>query len=470
MNYSVFIFVLFATCFTTTTTLTIDVTSDIVTVREGEKLNLSCSITLDGQGIREFRWYRGSDPAPYGSIDVTNCSISSLCPEVNTTDNRGVLHYRRGFLSEATLTLVINRTLTRDNTSFYCGLFTLSNTFPRSDNIHVIIQHLPDPSYPMCLRSNSSTNADILSFSCWAELTQPVVSLEWTVEGSSAERISLSHQTEIYEDRVENTLFLNEPGIPSGSLVFICHMTSSAFPHTRMNCSIRPILIPGEQTTAVILPSPEQTTAGILPDPTTATTSPRNDLASTNPTTTPFARDGTPATPTDLPPLSHAVVIAAATSAFFGFTTIILLLIIAYLVSSKKRRFNDTEPRVDLPLTTVASCATHISDQGTGPMYQNTRQPHPYENSLTPNIHHQDGDKSTGERPSTVDAMPTYYEPVLAGGGSTQQAGAQRQPGGRVKDTSAVNTGDAESGYQALEMTNQPLTEYTKLDLAPRDG
>ena len=333
------------------------------------------------------------------------------------------------------------------------------------------MQHLPDPSYPMCSRSNPSTNADILSLSCWAEITQPVVSLEWTVEGSSSDQLSFTSKTETDEDRVESTLFLNEPGIPSGSLVFTCHMTSSAFPHTWRNCSIGPILIPGGQTTASILPSPEQTTSVILPDPTTTTT-PRNDLGSTDPQTTPFNQDGTLTTPAELPPLSHAVVITAVASAFFGFTTIILLLIIAYLVSSRKRRFNDTERKVDLHLTGVASCATQTNniEQGTSLMYQNTRQPHAYENSCTPKITHQDGDKSTGERPSTVDAMPTYYEPVLAGGGSTQQAGAQRQPGRRVKDTSAVNTGDAESGYQALEMTNQPLTEYTELDLASRDG
>ena len=119
MNYSVFIVALFATCFTTTTTLTLEVKSDVVTVREGERLNLSCSIVLDGQGIREARWYRGSDPAPYGSIGVTNCGPFPLCPVVNTTDNRGVVQFTRGFLNAATLTLMIDHTSARDNTSFF---------------------------------------------------------------------------------------------------------------------------------------------------------------------------------------------------------------------------------------------------------------------------------------------------------------------------------------------------------------
>ncbi|XP_033635007.1 uncharacterized protein LOC117296274 [Asterias rubens] len=400
MDPMVFVLLLFVTTVSRTTTLTIEATNDIVTVREGEPFSLSCSITLGFPGVREVRWYRGSDQMLYGSISVTHCGIKPLCQEVNTTDNRGVVQFTRGFHNAATLTLVIDHSTAHDNTSFYCGLLTSSNTFPRSDNIHVIVQHLPDPSYPMCLRSNSSTNADILSFSCWAEITQPVVSLEWTVEGSSSERISLSHQTEIYENRVENTLFLNETGIPSGSLVFTCHMTSSAFPQIQINCSIEPILIPVGQTTASILPSPEQTTAGFLPDPslpdptttTTTTTTPQNDLGSTDRATTPFSQDGMPTTRTtkiitQSDPQLNTIVIAATASACLV-VIIILLIIIACLVSSRRTRRkgeaktnpNDLSIRLSVAITspgsnTNLSHEAHVYANETVPALSSTNRP-----------------------------------------------------------------------------------------------
>ncbi|XP_071801087.1 uncharacterized protein [Asterias amurensis] len=391
MDSMVFVVLLFVTTVTRTATLTIEATSDTVTVREGEQLTLSCSIKLDNQGLRKARWYRGSDQLLYGSIDITLCGISPLCLEVNTTDNRGVVQYTRSF-NDATLTLVIDHTLARDNTTFSCGLLTTSGTFPMPDNVHVIVQHFPDPTFPMCLRSNSSTNADILSFSCWAEITQPVVSLEWTVEGSSSERISLSHQTEIYEDRVENTLFLNEP---SGSLVFTCNMTSSAFPQIQRNCSIEPILIPVGQTTASILPSPEQTTAGFLPDPflpDPTTTTPQNDVGSMDRATTPFSQDGMPTTLTtkiitQIDPPLNTIVIAAIVSACLV-VIIILLIIIACLVSSRRTRSRGeakTDPkdlsiRLSVAITapgsnTNLSHEAHVYSNETVPALSSTNRP-----------------------------------------------------------------------------------------------
>ena len=164
-----------------------------------------------------------------------------------------------------------------------------------------------------------------------------------------------------------------------------------------------------------------------------------------------------------LTPVSVTVPILAVVVAACMVIIIILLIIIAYLVSSTKGRSKDAESRLGL------RSPDEVASKGNGPTYQNTNQPHTNEKRMR-NITNQDGDKSTGERPLTVHPLPTHYEPVQAGVGSTQQAGAQRQPGRGVRDTSAVTTGDAESGYQALEMTNQPPAEYTNLDIAILDG
>ncbi|XP_071801397.1 uncharacterized protein [Asterias amurensis] len=162
-------------------------------------------------------------------------------------------------------------------------------------------------------------------------------------------------------------------------------------------------------------------------------------------------------------PVSLTVPILAVVVAACMVINIILLIIIAYLVSSRKRGSKDADSRLGL------RSPDEEASQGNGPTYQNTNQPHTYEKRMR-NITNQDGNKSTGERPLTVHPSPTHYEPVQAGVGGVQQAGAQRQPGRGVRDTSAVTTGDAESGYQALEMTNQPSAEYTNLDIAILDG
>ncbi|XP_033635986.1 uncharacterized protein LOC117296988 [Asterias rubens] len=380
MDSIVFMSTLLVTSVTRTTTLTIEVASDRVTVREGEPLNLLCSFTLDGQGIQEVRWYRGSIQQPYGSIDVSSCGVSPLlCPMVNTTDNRGVVQFTRGLRMQATFILLIDHSLVRDNTMFSCGVQKMLGGFQSSAKlIRVTVQHLPDPSYPMCLRSNSSTLTDILSLSCWAEITQPVVSLEWTVEGNSSDQLSFtSSSTETDEDRVENTLFFNETGIPSGSLVFTCHMTSYAFPHIQRNCSIGPIPVPGKQTTAGILSSPEQTTAPQSPDQITASTVPEPSKT---------------ATPRNDPKLNTAVIasIASASVAII----VILLVIIAFLVSTRREKSAAKPQNLGIRLS-----LTNTSPRSNTSLYANQSDPI-YANQNNTAI------SSSNQRPVTLEPRP----------------------------------------------------------------
>ena len=136
MDSIVFVLALFATVVTTTTSLTITATAtdDTVRVLLGEEIHLSCHITFETSTdqLSEVRWYRGPHmTTPYGSIDVTICGVVSLpCPEVNTTDNRGVVRYERGTSNEATLTLVIDNSRLEDNTSFSCGAVKVSGSQP----------------------------------------------------------------------------------------------------------------------------------------------------------------------------------------------------------------------------------------------------------------------------------------------------------------------------------------------------
>ncbi|XP_071801407.1 uncharacterized protein [Asterias amurensis] len=377
MDSIVFMSILLVTYVTRTTTLTIEVASDRVTVREGESLNLLCSLTLDDQGIQEVRWYRGSDQILYGSIDVSSCGVPSLllCPVVNTTDNRGVVQFTRGSGIQATFILLIDHSLVRDNTMFSCGVQKMFGGFQSSAKIRVTVQHLPDPSYPMCLRSNPSTNADILSLSCWAEITQPVVTLEWTVDGSRSDQLSFSTETD--EDRVENTLFFNETGIPSSSLVFTCHMTSYAFPHIQRNCSIGPIPVPGVQTTAGILSSPEQTTAPQSPDQTTASTQPE-------PSKTAFPRND---------PKLNTAVIASIASASVAII-VILLVIIACLVFPRRKRRAANPQNLGIQL----SLNTNTSPRSTS-LYANQSDPI-YANQNNTAI------SSSNQRPVTLEPRP----------------------------------------------------------------
>ena len=145
-----FVLALFASVVTTTTSLTITATAtdDTVRVLLGEEIHLSCHITFETSTdqLSEVRWYRGPNMAtPYGSIDVTICGYVSLpCPEVNTTDNRGVVRYEIGTSNEATLTLVIDNSRLEDNTSFSCGAVKDSGNQPQPAGIYVTVIDLPN--------------------------------------------------------------------------------------------------------------------------------------------------------------------------------------------------------------------------------------------------------------------------------------------------------------------------------------
>ena len=136
----------------TMTSATITPTSDMVTVRLGEAIHLSCVVTLtdtDILDISEVYWYRGSSFVSYGSIDVegTGCPAALLCPEGVTTDNRGTVRYEIGASNDPVLTLKISSSTLNDSTRFSCGITKVGGASQTLSRITVTV-YVPEATTP----------------------------------------------------------------------------------------------------------------------------------------------------------------------------------------------------------------------------------------------------------------------------------------------------------------------------------
>ncbi|XP_071801114.1 uncharacterized protein [Asterias amurensis] len=217
-------------------------TSSVVEVCLGKELRLSCHVrfgTSKGtQSLAEVGWNRGE--GAYGRINVTACKTElEECTE-QTTDSRGQLQYGiKGDSNVASLTLVIKNSTMEDNVTFSC--FTLGKNGNRqtSQNTSAIVHGLPNKAslYPICSKKTcSSEDADnACTLSCMAEITRPMVSLDWIVSGTNSTEVRLSNNTVVIGNQVVLLYNVTER---YDYAIFTCRLFSDEFPCLKSSCSI----------------------------------------------------------------------------------------------------------------------------------------------------------------------------------------------------------------------------------------
>ncbi|XP_033635702.1 uncharacterized protein LOC117296766 isoform X2 [Asterias rubens] len=216
-------------------------TSSVVEVCLGKELRLSCHVrfgTSTGtQSLAEVGWNRGE--GAYGRINVTACKTElEECTE-QTTDSRGQLQYGIGDSNVASLSLVVKNSTFEDNATFSCFALDRNGDRQTSQNTSAIVHGLPNKAflYPICsIKTCSSEDADnACTLSCTAEITGPMVSLDWIVSGTNSTEVRLSNNTVVIGNQVVLLYNVTER---YDNAIFTCRLFSDEFPCLKSSCSI----------------------------------------------------------------------------------------------------------------------------------------------------------------------------------------------------------------------------------------
>ncbi|XP_038077100.1 uncharacterized protein LOC119744949 [Patiria miniata] len=271
---AVFVFCLITRMATMVTSVTASASE--VSVNRGEQLHISCDVWYeDATNIAAVNWYRQGDLIRYGKLDVST-SCAQICGAY-TADNRGKIRYEKS-RNMSTLTLEIDNSTLGDNKQFTCGFFTKRGDGSLAQTataiISVSVNYPQDEMNPVCFVSSPSV------LTCSSEITQPLVSLEWTTSVNSS-RISLLNDTVITGSQVNNIFYLHLDTlkIPYDNNIFTCYLTTEASPVFKGNCSIGPITVPSiswtgdtESTEASISTTREMDTFAAPSNPTVVDT------------------------------------------------------------------------------------------------------------------------------------------------------------------------------------------------------
>ncbi len=219
-------------------------TSSVVDVCFGEELHLSCRVRFgrvdDRPSLSEVGWNHSG--GNYGRINVTACELGLEACTEPTTDSRGVLRYyiNKTISNVAFLTLTISNSTLKDNVTFSCFALNKSGV-QTSQKISANVHGLPNKaSYPTCLiktcLSDNANNACALS--CMAEITQPMVSLDWIVSGTNSTEVRLSNNSVVNGNHV---VLLYNATRRYNNAVFTCRLSSDEFSCLNgSSCSIEP--------------------------------------------------------------------------------------------------------------------------------------------------------------------------------------------------------------------------------------
>ena len=114
------------------------------------------------------------------------------------------------------------------------------------DTVHLDVTYFPAKTEPICSSSVSANgNLEVIegediSFDCNTDSGRPEVELTWSRAGS--EHVIINAVNEVINDRTHSKMTLTPKMSDQGS-IFICQITSTAFPGRKQTCHVGPISV-----------------------------------------------------------------------------------------------------------------------------------------------------------------------------------------------------------------------------------
>ncbi|XP_071944688.1 cell adhesion molecule 3-like [Antedon mediterranea] len=193
-----------------------------VTVREGDKVELSCKIRRLREN-QEVWWYKNTSELSHGRV-ILQDPVDSRYTVTSFPDGLTSIYV-----------LQIYPTTRSDNGVYTCKIVSDADIVLESENASVIILEVPRQRYPEC-RAEQDTFIvnDLVSLNCSTEIIQPTVSLSWSLDNTIVD-------SEIYiTDKIKTIQYKFRAMKTDNRKSFLCVLKSDMLMYSR-NCSIGPV-------------------------------------------------------------------------------------------------------------------------------------------------------------------------------------------------------------------------------------
>ncbi|XP_072048015.1 uncharacterized protein [Amphiura filiformis] len=162
----------------------------------------------------------------------------------------------RAFLARRTLAdgamvyfLTITNVQRADTGMYYCKVIhTADNNVAASGEVSVQVQYFPSEEYPLCNPDASSEEPVIvtagrsLTLNCTSERGNPPVFIQWSQTGTGV----LPKATLVEQGNIIYSELIVTPNRQDDNTLFLCEITSPAFPDLVSTCHIGPVIVIGD--------------------------------------------------------------------------------------------------------------------------------------------------------------------------------------------------------------------------------
>lgn len=208
-------------------------------VESGGILSLSCKVSNLDKAIHTVQIFRRiADTGRSEQLSVDDGVLQNV-------DDRVFLAFRQLEGTSAIYFLSVMEVTQADQGVYSCKIITKDGTIREvaSDAENISVMYFPSDPDPVCghLEHLTVNEGDLLVFNCSSELANPPVSITWR-RTQSSEPLK-GAETSIKNQRLYSVLQIKASRKQHHGVVFLCEISSAAFPNTVRNCHIGPLSI-----------------------------------------------------------------------------------------------------------------------------------------------------------------------------------------------------------------------------------
>ncbi len=133
--------------------------------------------------------------------------------------------------------------VTKDDQGLYsCKLITKEGSIREvaNDTANISVTYFPPETDPVCssLQSNRVLEGTVVNLSCSSEIANPTVSIAWTTTSGA----KFGSKPRVVNNRIHTSLTITLSR-RDNDVVFLCDITSNAFPDMKRQCHIGPVTV-----------------------------------------------------------------------------------------------------------------------------------------------------------------------------------------------------------------------------------
>ena len=219
--------------------VTVTTTSPVNPVKEDGILSIHCQVRglETGQSISLSRQLKGTSQPTRISWDYDIV--------LTVVEERLFLAYRQ--LEDGTLVyfLSILHPNLKDEGVYSCTAISATLEVIAADSVEVSIEHFPNEPYPLCGSKTGGLQVelgDVMPMYCLSQVGNPQITMRWRRTGKSG-HIPTAVSSQNVINGTARSVLRYEPTVQDNGAVFLCEITSRAFPSEIRTCHVGPLVV-----------------------------------------------------------------------------------------------------------------------------------------------------------------------------------------------------------------------------------